>query len=389
MIEQGELGIRVVKQVLSNAVILEGEELEVTRGYLVIRDGVVKKISEGSPPGRAIDLKQGFILPPFVNAHTHVADSIVKELYLGKEQPRVVGPRGAKFRALSSRPLKDVILATRATLHDMIRTGTLAHCDFREGGATGVDLLRRVSPALVKSIILGRPSNFKELPKVLAKADGVGLPSLDAFAPDELGEIASRTRRAKKILAVHVAETATAQEASARETGRSEVERALELGPSFVVHATHATEEDFSSLRKEKVPAVFCPRANSLLSVGVPPIHLALRAGVRFFFGTDNAMACQPNMFEVLSFAWACLRRADPTAGSDEACKLLKAATVEPAKFFDMPWGPVTEGGPATFVVLARGNNLLNLSDVYSGLVNRARADNIQAIFVSGKIVVS
>jgi len=41
----------VDKQVFSNAVILEGEELEVTRGYLVISGGVVKKIcvEDGQP----------------------------------------------------------------------------------------------------------------------------------------------------------------------------------------------------------------------------------------------------------------------------------------------------------------------------------------------------
>ncbi len=377
----------MVKQVLSNAIILEGEELDVTRGYLVISDGVVEKISEGSPPGGATNLKHGFILPPFVNAHTHVIDSIAKELYIGKTQPEVVGPSGKKFEALSSRPIKDIVAATRATLQDMLHTGTLAHCDFREGGATGVSLLKQLSLTAMKSIILGRPSNFREFPRVLDRADGVGLPSLDAFGPDELKEIAQQTHHANKLLAVHVAETKAAQKTSVEQIGAGEVERALELNPSFVVHATHAVAQDFSLLRKKGVPVVFCPRANNLLSVGSPPIHLALAARTGFCFGTDNAMVCQPNMFEELSFAWACLRGSIASAGSDEARELLRAATVEPIKLFDLPWGPIAKGERATFMVLARGDNLLNLSDVYAGLINRARSDNIRAIYANGEII--
>ena len=377
----------MARQVFSNAVILEGEELEVVRGYLVVSGDVIEKISEGSPPGRANDLKHGFIMPPFVNAHTHVADSVAKELYLGKTQPEVVGPEGEKFKALSSHPTKEIVAATRATLRDMLRTGTIAYCDFREGGEAGVDLLRRSSIPPLRSIILGRPHNLRELPRVLAKADGVGLPSLDAFSSDELIKIASQTRRANKLLSVHVAETRAAQDSSLRSGGMGEVERALELNPTFIVHATHASEQDFLLLRKNDVPAVFCPRANNILGVGNPPIHLALAAGARFCFGTDNAMVCQPNIFEELSFAWACLRGATTSAGSEEAREFLKAATVEPTKVFGLPWGGIAEGGKATFLVLARGENLLNISDVYAGLVNRARADNLRAIYVDGKII--
>ena len=240
----------------------------------------------------------------------------------------------------------------------------------------GVELLRGASHKAVKSIIMGRPSTLEELNLVLKKSDGIGLPSLNAFDEGGLQSIADQTRRAKKLLSVHVAELKSAQ---------NEVERALELRPSFIVHATHADEEDFVSLQKNNVPVVFCPRANSLLGVGTPPIHLALTTNARFCFGTDNAMVCQPNIFEELSFAWACLRRTDPTAGGDEARKFLQAATIEPLKVFNLSWGPVEEGESATFMVLTRGNNLTNLTNVHAGFINRARSDNIRAICARGK----
>lgn len=377
------------KKTLSNVVILTGRELEITRGYLVIEDGMIKEISEGSPQSRAVDLKGGFIMPPFVNAHTHVVDSVAKELYLGRSQPQVVGPSGVKFKALESTSPAVAKQATKATLKEMLATGTIAHCDFREGGVAGVDFLRRISCSPLKSVILGRFSRTEEIPALLSRADGIGLPSLAIFSEDEMEEAAAAAHRAGKLLAAHVAENAEEMAAYRNKHHRSEVEQAIKLNCSFVVHATHCTEEEFLKLKANGIPVVFCPRSNSLLGVGVPRIDLALKTGVEFFFGTDNVMTCQPDMFDEVSFAWRCLRRVDTSAGSEEAKRLLLAATINPLEFFKLPWGPVEEGQTATFLVLARKNNLLHLSDVYAGLVNRARVDNIREIYCGGKIIIS
>lgn len=234
---------------------------------------------------------------------------------------------------------------------------------------------------MLKSVILGRPSNFAELPGVLKEADGLGLPSLDFMRAGELEKAAHLTIKAKKLRAVHVAETADAQNSSIKKTRMTEVKRALGLKPSFVVHATHATNDDLKLLQKKRVPVVFCPRANSLLGAGVPPIAQAMQLGLKFCIGTDNAMVCQPDMFEELRFAWACLRRSDPSAGSDEARELITAATLRPARLLRLPWGPIEVGKKVAFTILSRGKNLENIRDVYAGIVNRARAENVRAVF--------
>jgi len=374
----------MVRQVLSNAVIFEDDELELTHGYVVIRGGVIEEVGEGSPPKHGVDLKRGFVLPPFINAHTHIADAVAKELYLRKTQPQVVGPEGAKFRAIK-KPGRELVGAIRTELEEMFRTGTLAHCDFREGGLAGVKVLQKARHSCVESVVLGRISKWAELKDLLRACDGLGLPSLDALDSQELRGVAQELSEVNKILALHIAETKEAQEASMRAYWKSEVTRALVLHPSFVVHATWASDDDLVSLRKANTPAVFCARANSVLGVGVPPIHRALELGVRFCLGTDNVAVCQPDMFSELAFAWACVRRADSRVGGEEARALLRAATIEPLKIFDLPWGGIHENAPATFLVLSRGYNLLNLTDPYAGLVNRARADNLAAIFVDGK----
>jgi len=375
----------MTKLTLSNVTILEGEDLDPVRGYLVICGREISKIGEGSPPRRAKDLKRGFVIPPFVNAHTHLGDSILKEKYLGRSQREVVAPRGEKFSGLASAGEDEIAAGMKETLHDMLQTGTLAHCDFREGGLIGLRLLRRVACRAPLSIVLGRTSSVKEIDELLAEADGAGIPSLDSLRGAAMRELARRAVRNGRLLSLHVAETPDAQENSVRRTGKTEVERALELRPSFLVHGTWATRDDLVALRKSRVPLVFCPRANSLLGVGVPPIHLALEEGVEFWLGTDNAMVCQPDMFSEMAFAWACLRRLRTSAGSEEAKRILQAATVRPASKLSLPMGPIEEGSRATFLVLSRRSNLVNLSDVCAGLVNRARPANIRAIFLDGK----
>ncbi len=373
-----------MRQVFSNAVILEGEDLEVVRGYFVVDGGKIKAISEGSPTGSSTDLKGAIVMPPLVNAHTHVGDSFGKDMYLGRRQPEVVGPKGVKFEILKL-PQQKIISSMEVALGGILKSGTLAHVDFREGGLAGVNLLRKISSEPLQTIVLGRGDSSEEIRGVLARADGIGLPSVNAFGEWELSEISGWARSARKIFAMHAAETEEQNRISLKKTGKNEIKRALAAKPSFIVHATHGSSEDLKLLRKNNVPVVFCPRSNNLLSVGTPPIAKAIEIGADFWLGTDNVMVCEPDMFEELRFAWACTRRENHRAGKDEARKLLVAATVAPAERLRLKFGPISEGKSATFLVLAKKTNLEHISDIHVGIVNRARADNIRSIFVAGK----
>ncbi|KXB02138.1 hypothetical protein AKJ45_03685 [candidate division MSBL1 archaeon SCGC-AAA261F19] len=293
----------------------------------------------------------------------------------------MVGPDGVKFDFLRSSSKESKVRAIRSTARDMIRTGTVAYCDFREGGIEGVELLRAANPPTIRAVVLSRPTKPEDVTKLLRNSDGIGLPSLDSFEWEKVKTIAREAKRSDKLFAVHVAETEGAQKKSEESTGRTEVERALELDPSFLVHGTWATEEDFEAMRREDVPLVVCGRSNNLLCSGDPPLKTAMEKGVEIWIGTDNATVCQPDIFRELSFSWAALRLHDSKAGSEEARELLKAATINPNSGLGLPFGPIEEGANAAFTVLARDGNLQRLDDLYTGLVNRARPDNIRTLF--------
>lgn len=371
----------MTEKILSNVTILAGEELETVKGYLIVHDGKIKEISEGQPPEHGTDLHRGFIIPPFVNAHTHLADSVMKDIYAGRKQEDVVGVGGEKFAVLDSSSKESKMKSIELSLQDMARTGTSAHCDFRESGEAGINLMKKTKESGVKSRLLSRPNSPSEVENLLKISDGIGLPSLKSFADEEIHKISSATSKAEKFFSMHVAEVREAQESSIESTGKTEIQRALDFNPSFLIHGTWASDEDLMLMKKREVPLVICSRANHLLGAGNPPINRALEKDVELWIGTDNASVCQPNMLRELSFDWTLLRRDNPRVGSEEARLLLKAATISPAKGLGLSFGALEEGNKAVFTILGRKNNLTNLRHPYMGIVNRARADNIRMVF--------
>jgi cytosine/adenosine deaminase-related metal-dependent hydrolase len=67
---------------ITNASLLLGRELEyVEQGYIEIENGKIRSTAAGSykGSGKKLDAKGFMVIPGFINAHTHIADSIGKE----------------------------------------------------------------------------------------------------------------------------------------------------------------------------------------------------------------------------------------------------------------------------------------------------------------------
>src|SRR5574341_2409952 len=104
--------------------IIYGDDFEPIDGYLTIENGIIRNIEESKITSDAI------IAPCFVNAHTHIGDSVIKDSpYLPLEE-LVQPPHGLKHRALAEATYNNLVASMRATIQDMIRTGTCAFADF-------------------------------------------------------------------------------------------------------------------------------------------------------------------------------------------------------------------------------------------------------------------
>ncbi len=367
-------------RIFKNAIIFEGKNLEKKTGYLKIQNGKIKEIKSGKPPKEGIDLNKSFILPPLINSHTHLGDSVAKSIYEGKKQSDVVGREGEKFTKLRNASDYEKIRSMKNEIEEMKRSGTLTHIDFREGGLEGVKLLKKAQSNKVNSVILSRPKESTDYKTLIDKSDGIGFPSLNSYPQEEITKISEMANEKNKLLSFHVSETEKARENSLKKHGKSEIEKSLEYNPSFLIHGTHASKEDLNLLAEEEKPLVMCPKANCLLNDGIPPIKEALDSNVELFLGTDNVSVNPPNIFRELSFAWSILRAKSSQTGSKEAKELLKSVTTNPMEAIDSPLKPISEGNKASFIILSRKNNLRKINNPYVGIVNRARADNISGV---------
>ena len=88
--------------IINETSFLLGRELDyVERGHLVIEGGKIKSAGPGRHSGKALDGNGFLIIPGFINAHTHVADSIGKDVAAGSDLDARVNPVfGAKKKIL-------------------------------------------------------------------------------------------------------------------------------------------------------------------------------------------------------------------------------------------------------------------------------------------------
>jgi cytosine/adenosine deaminase-related metal-dependent hydrolase len=390
--------------VIENASILLGENLEhIERGYIEIENGIIKSAGEGrsSVRGKKVLDAGGFlVMPGFINAHTHIADSIGKDIAAGNRLDARVHPVfGAKKKILEKSPPAHLAAMIKSSAVSMLQKGITTFADFREGGPEGIKLLKSAIAGLpIKCVALGRvdhyyvnPAGTEGLPEnavatakqVLENADGLGISGANEntdAALEQYGEIA-----AAKLVAIHAAESAETVQFSRENTGKSEVERIMRhLKPDILVHMTHATGDEMS-LAAGKAGIVVCPRANGVLGAGLPRVAEMSRRGCLVAIGTDNVMLNSPDMFREMDYIW----KASHAQGDFiEPRELIKMATANAAKMLGLDSGWIAPGRVADLLFIdKRHADLYPVHDPYAAIVHRASKDAVRAVMAAGRLV--
>ena len=133
-------------------------------------------------------------IPGLINSHTHIGDSIAKDVTLDNSVDERIHPViGIKQKILKETKPSQLASFMQNTCKSMIRKGITTFVDFREGGIEGINLLKQVLTNVpIRSIILGRieyyqkPNQIRqnihiplekrsELSDILKKCDGIGI----------------------------------------------------------------------------------------------------------------------------------------------------------------------------------------------------------------------
>jgi cytosine/adenosine deaminase-related metal-dependent hydrolase len=389
---------------ITNASLLLGKNLDyVELGYVEIEGGRIKGAGAGRYRGasKTLDAKGFLVMPGLINAHTHVADSIGKDIAAGHRLDARVHPVfGAKKKILQKSPPEQLKAFIRNSAVSMMKKGIVAFADFREDGPEGVKLLKEAIAGLpIKCVALGRanhysdPKDTADLPaeaveqakRVLEAADGLGISGANENTDAALAQY--RKLAGNKMVAIHAAESKETVEFSRSHTGRSEVDRIMEhLKPDLLVHMTNATTDEMSLAAKNGTGIVVCPRANGVLGAGIPKVAQMLRQGCLVAVGTDNVMLNSPDLLRELDYIWKASRATE--GEMIEPRELLKMATMNGAQILRLNSGCIERGRAADLLFVDKMHaDLYPMHDPYAAAVHRLSQSSIQAVMIDGNFV--
>lgn len=299
---------------IKDGIVLKGQDLTPVRENIVIDDGKIIEMAKDVCEGKIIDATDSIVCPTFLNGHTHIGDSIIKDEGYGLSLGEMVKPpNGVKHKALANAEDGEIIDAMKKSMWDMFESGTTHFIDYREGGIKGVELLRKASKNLpVTSVILGRDDSFYgqnpdlrkvkiAIRKLLKLADGIALSGFGEISDEVASLITSECRKAGKISSIHVAESMHLQDDSLRDFNKTEIQRGVDADFDQLVHCTNPRNNDLELIKNSNV--VVCPRANATLNVGVAPLNEMFFKGIKPLLGSDNLMLNSPNLFRELEFS--------------------------------------------------------------------------------------
>ena len=357
--------------------IIYGPEMDIIEGCIVIRDGIIREVSEEKNNSKNI------IAPCFINAHTHIGDSVLKDPKLGEcidhyvkrdLNALVKPPYGLKHQVLNKAPYSELVEAMGHSIRDMIMTGTGAFADFREGGLQGVLALEEAVDGLgIECIKLGRPRDpsankeivHREIEQVLERADGIGMSGANDTDMQILKEIRAHTKKNKRIFAIH-----------AGENDRSDIKKALTLEPDLLIHLTKAQANDLKDISAMNIPVVVCPRSNFITGAGMAPVREMLKAGIRVAVGTDNVMLNSVSMFsemEILSKVF----------GLEDRQVFIMCTLMGAAVLGLNTSGSILEKNQAKVMILnGNSHNLAGVRNPISSIVRRGRPDDILSMII-------
>jgi len=390
--------------ILKNISVLYGNNLKfIEKTNVLITNNTFQKINSKikSTKNKVVNCDDLLLIPGLINSHTHIGDSIAKDIALDGDPDSKINPIfGIKQKILRETEPKKLIHFMRNTVKSMLKKGTTTFVDFREGGLDGVLLMQKVlSNTPIRSIILGRiefyqskdqikkntsiPQSYQNQIELLLKnCDGIGISGPNENSDSSLKQFS----KIKKIRAIHCAETKQSYLKSKQTTRRTEPKRSMLLKPDFLVHMTYASKSDLKFVSKKIKGIVVCPRANASLAEGIPNVVQMMEMDCNVAIGTDNVMINSPDLFREMDFLWKTTmgihqKRIEPK-------NILKMATVNAGKILDKKIGCIKEGYLADAVFIKKNDaNLDPLQNPHASIVHRANENSIQAVMIGGKIV--
>lgn len=388
-----------------------------------------------------IDAEGFILLPGLINSHVHIGDAIGKDISADSDLDQRIHPHyGIKRTILERTPRSQLIQMIRNAAMSMLHNGITTFVDFREGGLEGIFLLQDAVESLpIKKIILGRidfnadykdtktvkrfplngkddwsksktlrnpnltdeNDNISQGSKIIKNCDGFGISGANENTDEMLwlynkiiinhkqkqAEFENHNR--DPLVAIHAAEAETAVMESTKNYKKTEIERTLNtLNPDIYIHVTNPSNSDLQLLYRNRKKIVICPRANGVLGTGFVPIRKMLEYNFELGIGTDNVMLNSPDMFREMDFLIKSQRAVEKDTRFLDAKKVLKMATVNGGKIFNLNTGSIEKGFQADLLFIDKYDlDLYPIHNPHMSIVHRCTERQLKAVMINGNFV--
>jgi 5-methylthioadenosine/S-adenosylhomocysteine deaminase len=392
--------------------VTQGPTRAVVRGDLRVEGGRFVHVGPGAPRDGAevIDGRGFAAVPGFVNAHTHVAMSVLRGIADDRD---LAGFLDVLFRVDAERTDADVGVAARSGIAEMLLGGTTSFLDLYygedaiAGAAEELGIRAFLGWAVLdpdKTTQKGRPidnarrfvERWKNHPTVTPLVAPQGV-----YVCDQESWLAARALADEHSTLCHFHLSETRREVHEHEakTGRRPAVWLEEIGffgPRMVAaHAVWLTGEEIGILGRHRVGIAHCPSSNlKLASGGVAPLVELGEAGAVLGIGTDSVASNNAlSMLREMHLAGLLQKHQRWDASVFPAQQLLDLATIEGARLLGRAddLGSLEVGKRADFSLVRLDHPTVQPARpdaIVSHLAYSASDEAIDSVFVDGRAVV-
>ena len=363
--------------------------------------------SERDPDTR-LDAANGLVIPGLVNAHTHVAMTLLRGY--ADDKPLETWLREDIWPAEAALTPEDVRAGADLGILEMIRSGTTAFADmyFHVGEVVAAveqaGLRARVGHGAVtvgKDDADGR-ADVEESIAVAREFDGAAggrvrtavMPhSLTTVSEPLLREAAAAARDDGIPVHFHANETRDEVDPIVEERSVRPLAYADDVGAlsreDFLAHAVHVDGSEIDRLAAAGTAVVHCPASNMKLASGIAPVKELLDAGVTVALGTDGAASNNDlDLFDELRDAAMIGKLAADDAAAVPAAAAVRMATQGGAAALSLPGGRLAVGAAADLAVVdLDAPHLTPPHDLVSHLAYAARGSDVRHTVCDGRVL--
>lgn len=361
-----------------------------------------------SSADETLDAEGSLVIPGLVNAHTHVAMTLLRGY--ADDKPLDAWLREDIWPAEAELTPDDIEAGAALGALEMIRSGTTAFADMYFAMDRVADVVDRAGlrARLGHGVVtIGKEeadarADVEESLAVARELDGAAdgrirtafMPhSLTTVGEELLREGVAEARAAGVPVHLHANETIDEVDPIVDERGERPIAYAADidaLGPDdFFAHGVHLDDDEIDRLADAGTAVVHCPASNMKLASGMAPVQRLREAGVTVALGTDGAASNNDlDVFDEMRDAAMLGKLAADDAAAVPAEAVVEMATAAGADALGLPGGRIEPGAAADLAVVdLDAPHLTPVHDPVSHLAYAARGSDVRHTVCDGEVL--